>query len=242
VGEIVKDHRCGSAIVAAALLFALLPWDEAAASPSYCNSMPGTRAELIRTPRADANLELLALALSDGVTAEQVIYERLLRDVTAIRKLKAPLKRVAYRHQHDGRTLVLRFSETASTMLSQRKYQFWDCVNQHYGFESAQGVSPGLFKVQLKGIYDLEKVARVYARVPGVVSVKPAELESADDGATILVNREEDVWHYIFRTTRAEAFYYFITRADQSVKYGGVWAGRVSGSPAWLRRYWFGAE
>jgi hypothetical protein len=239
----VKDHGGGPAVAVAGLLFALLPWDlEAASNPSYCNNIPGARAELSRTPRADTNLELLALALSDGITAEQTIYDRLLRDITAIRKLKAPLQSVGYRPQHDGRTLVLRLSEPASAMLAQRRYPYWDCVNQHYGFESTQGVSPGVIKVRLKGIYDLEKVAGAYARVPGVVSAKPDHLESDDDGATIVVKREGDVWHYVFRTERGSAFYYFVTRADQSLKHGGVWTGRAADSPSWLRRYWFGVD
>jgi hypothetical protein len=239
----VRDHGGSAVIVIATVLCTLLPWSlEAGSVPSYCRNIPGTRAEVARTPRTDENLELLALALSDGITAEQAIYERLLRDITAIREMKTPLKSVTYRPQHDGRTLVLRFSETAAAMFAQRRYPFWDCVNQHYGFESAHGISPDLVKLRLKGIYDLEKIAGAYARVPGVVSVRPDHLTSTDDGATILVKREADVWHYIFRTERGDAFYYFITHTAQSPKFGGIWKGRVANAPAWLRRYWFGVD
>src|SRR6187402_2787929 len=43
-------------------------------------------AVIASTPRADTNLELLALRLSSGVVAEQAIYDRVVRDVAAIRE------------------------------------------------------------------------------------------------------------------------------------------------------------
>ena len=236
----MKDHGGGSLIVAAAVLLSVLSSDlQAAPNPSVCKNLPGKPAELNRTPRADTNLELLALALSDGLTADQAIYERLVRDVAGVRSMEARLKRVQYRPRYDGKTLVLRFSEAASALFAQGTYRYWDCANDRFGFESAVAIAPDLVKVRLKGIYDLEKIASVYARLPGVVSAEPDENAAHDDGATILVTREGDAWHYVFRTPRANAFYYFATGSHQSPKYQDAWTNRASASPVWLQKYWF---
>jgi hypothetical protein len=156
--------------------------------------------------------------------------------------MEARLQSVRYLAPHDGKTLLVHLSERASALFAEGKYDYWDCVNRHYGLESAQMVEPDYVKVRLKGIYDLEKVASVYARLPGVLGAEPNQTTSIDNGATILVTRERDEWHYVFRTQRASTFYYFTTYGNQSPKSGGVWTGRASASPDWLRKYWFGTE
>ena len=239
----MKGHRFNSAAFAAALLLIVSASDlRAAPAASSCNHVIGAREEVLRTPRADTNLELLALALSGGVVADQAIYERLLRDVTAIRSMETRLKSVRYLPPHDGKTMLVHLSETASALFAEGKYDYWDCVNRHYGLESTQMVEPGYVKVRLKGIYDLNAVASVYARLPGVLGAEPYDARSVDHGATILVTRENDEWHYVFRTQSASAFYYFTTHGNQNPKSGGVWTGQASSSPAWLRKYWFGTE
>lgn len=239
----MKDHGCGSKIAIAAVLLTVLSANlRSEPAPAVCNRLPGAREELSLTPRADARLELLALSLSDGVTADQAIYERLLRDTTLIRRMESRLKGVDYRPHNDGKTLLLRLSENASARFADQNYHYWDCVNRHYRVESTQVIASNLVRVRFKGIYDLEKLATVYARLPGVLSVEQEETDGIDDGGTILVTKEEDVWHYVFRTPRAGAFYHFVTRSGQSPEPGGAWSGRASASPTWLRRYWFGTE
>jgi len=239
----VKDHRRGAAARIAALSLLILPWSVSAGPIApVCSSLIGVREELRLTPRADSSVELLALALSPGVIADQEIYQRLLRDLTLIRRMEPRLKNVHYRPRDDGKTLVLRLSDNASTLYAQGKYRHWDCVNRHYRFESAQQIAPGVVQLRLRGVYDLEMLASVYARVPGVVGAEAQSLNSIDDGATILVSRENDVWHYIFRTSRAKAFYYFTTQSNQSPRQGGVWTGRAATAPVWLRKYWFGTH
>ena len=242
-GTGAKNRWRRSLMFAAGTLLAVLHFGQhAVAASSVCKNLPGRRAELVRTPRSDANLELLALALSEGVAANQEIYERLVRDVAAIRAQEARLKTIEYLPPHDGKTLLLQFSDTAGALVTAGKYQLWDCVNRHYGIESTQVMSANRVQLHLKGIYDLEKVASIYARLPGVMSAEPGRPTRIDDGATILVKREADAWNYIFRTRRSNAFYYFVTRSNQGPKYVGVSSARSSTTPAWLQRYWFGAE
>src|SRR6185312_12133886 len=51
-------------------------------------TMPPTAAEgVAATPRADVNLELLALSIDPGrITADEDTYQRVVADITAIRK------------------------------------------------------------------------------------------------------------------------------------------------------------
>ena len=57
----------------------------------------GSVEQLAQTPRADFNLELLALSLEPGnITASQALYDRVVADVTAMRRLAPELADVDF--------------------------------------------------------------------------------------------------------------------------------------------------
>src|SRR5688572_1074664 len=74
---------------------------------AHCESQPEPQTSYERRP--DPNLELLALRLSNGLTADQQVYERIERDINSIRLMESKLKEVHYTPRYDGRSLLIKF-------------------------------------------------------------------------------------------------------------------------------------
>jgi len=103
--------------------------DAVQSAPADCE--PGPE-ELGQTPRADENLELLALAHSDGVVADQAIYDRIVRDVSAMRALEPAIANIGYFARYEPRKLLLEVSEATFSRMQQGDYSAWDCLNSAY--------------------------------------------------------------------------------------------------------------
>lgn len=223
-------------------------WNPARPDPRECGQ--GTAAEIAATPRADENLELLAVALSPGVTAEQEIYDRMVRDVTAIRALPpvvdgVSLTEVPFLATHTGRTLLLTPDGLATYQAMENgDYRAWDCLNDWYGFEGAdfEAAFPAELpwvRVRLKGLYDLHRVAAEYAALPGVVSAQPEGIDypavfylpslcAAIDGTT---------YRYFFDFPQGSALtFYFRASLTGAVKLVGVHNHQsLAPPPPWLQ-------
>jgi hypothetical protein len=71
-----------------------------------CPGPLGDPEDLVATPRAQENLEFLALVVEpDAVVASQANYERVVADVAAIRALVPDLASIEYRPSHDGKNV-----------------------------------------------------------------------------------------------------------------------------------------
>ena len=77
------------------------------------------------TLRADPNLELLSLKLTQGMVAEQAHYDRIVRDVTAIRRQRADLSDIHYFPEHDGRTLLFSVDTSDFSEMQAGTYRDW---------------------------------------------------------------------------------------------------------------------
>ncbi|MFP3939084.1 MAG: hypothetical protein ACOC7L_01705 [Acidobacteriota bacterium] len=221
-------------------------WKPARPAPKECGL--GTAAEIAATPRADENLELLALALSPGVTAEQEIYDRLVRDVTAIRELEpaegVSLENVPFLAFHTGRTLILTVDglETFRAM-EEDEYDAWDCLNDWYGFEGAEfdAASPAEHPwvlVRLKGLYALDLVAAEYEALPGVVSAQPERIDRPAIGflPSLCASVDGATYRYFFDHPQGSALlYHYRVTADGEVELVGVHDQQSAAPPPpWL--------
>lgn len=223
-------------------------WNRARPAPKECGL--GTAAEIDATPRADENLELLALALSPGVTAEQEIYDRLVRDVRAIRELEpaegVSLEDVPFLVFQSGRKLIL-LADNLQTFraMEEDEYDAWDCLNDWYGFEGAEfGVAgfpaaehPWVF-VRLKGLYDLELVAAEYEALPGVVSVWPETFAYPSVGflPSLCASVDGTTYRYFFDFPQMSPllYYYRVTAAGEVELVGVHNLQSAAPPPPWL--------
>jgi hypothetical protein len=167
-------------------------------APACPDDVPSA-AEIRATPRADTNLELFALRYSVGIVADQAIYDRVRRDVTAIHNADAAVAKIDYFPTSDGRSLFLSFETETAAQIASGDYHAWDCLNQTYQKTDLLLMSDKFGSygtLTLKGIYDIARVAKQYSALPGILSVSPNV--GGGDGPTICLTRAGDVWHYVF--------------------------------------------
>ena len=161
-----------------------------------CASDPLGGIDLSVTPRADTNLELLALKYSTSLVADQGIYERVVRDVGAIRLREPSVADIAYFPPDDGRGLLLSLEPEAYAQFRAGRYHAWDCLNERLGANDIQDVSEPYVSLTVRGIFRMKSLTDLYQQVDGI-----ARAESnlgVGDGPTICLTPGETVWHYVF--------------------------------------------
>lgn len=165
-----------------------------------CPQPIGTAEELALTPRADPNLELLALEKlePESLVVSQPTYDRVASDVAAIRRMEPSLVEVGYRAASDGRTLQLEWSTAASAAFDDGQYTAWSCLNDAYGLKDFRTLPSGI-ELVLKGTYDIDRVFELYRQLPEVTGGTP--YLGGSDGPTICVTRAGDSYDYVFDDT-----------------------------------------
>ncbi len=156
--------------------------------------------EIASTPRADEDLELLAMTQSSGLVVSQDEYDRVVEDLVTIRELVPELASIRYAAPWDGKSLWLAFDEATTEKVSAGDYRGWDCLNESYGFRKLEEDPMPLFTLRLKGIYDMPRLAEQYASLPGVESATAVTEDPAptgvDDGLCLLAIDTE--YRYVF--------------------------------------------
>jgi hypothetical protein len=209
-----------------------------------CPPALASAAELASTPRADVNLELLALKLSPGkLVAPQATYERVVRDVGAIRARGPELAAISFFPYADGKTLTLTVPAATADQMEAGTYHAWDCLNESYGaatpFEYIRiGKTPPDVFVYLKvrGTYAMELLAAEYAKLPDVSSADGNAV--GGDGPTICATAEGSTWHYVFDAASGDCpagcidhvFRHFTTTPAGVVTEAETWSTK-SGTP-----------
>lgn len=192
------------------------------------SSLVGTPEEIAQTPRAQYDIEIAALHLdNDLLVARQGTYDRILADVTAIRKTNSAIAStgmllpayisLGYTYS-SGHSLTLSIDRATYQEMQAGIYTDWDCLNNHYvlvGLDYTDVAGrpdynvPGVLAVDvhLKGVYNLDKIAALYGRLPGVSSVVlekvgPSGAPFGASTSVMCVDRDsEGVYRYAIETT-----------------------------------------
>lgn len=216
--------------------------------PPICGSLPGTADEIAATPRADENLELLALQLSDGAIADEAIYRRLVRDIAAIRAREPAVREINYFTPFDGSTMNLAFDEANAAAFREGGYHNWDCLNRHYRVVSITPFSGNGVTITFGGRFNQHKLGELYSSLRGVKWAEPVMY--VGDGPTIYVTRENDSWHYVFDDATGDCLsgcyasdaWYFVARGNSSPRFIARWissggSGAMRDAPEWVQKY-----
>lgn len=204
--------------------------------------------ELAASPRADGNLEALALELSKGAVADQPIYDRLVRDIGAIRSLEPAVASISYSGLYDPSSVMIEGSPELFQKLKAGTYDApaFECLAKLYGLkrvdvDSLRRLELGV--LEFDGVYNTVVVAKQVRSLPGVLSATPGP--GMGDGPTICLGRARDLWHYVLVDASGDCmsgciehhFFYFVSRADGSVEARGRFdeAPWSPARPAWLR-------
>lgn len=203
-----------------------------------CPTPLGSAEERAATPRADENLEALALTLEpERVTASQGSYDRVVSDVAAIRALQPALADIGYRAL--TKNLYVALTSIGAQSIAAGEYSAWDCLNAAYSATTLlnQSFSNDSAYVTLGGIFNLPLVAAQYAELPEVTEASPDGL--VGDGSSICVSRDGD--HYEYLVDRAggdcpsgcteHELHGFTSDAAGQVTALGEWSS-TSGEPA----------
>jgi hypothetical protein len=163
-----------------------------------CVQPLGSPEDLALSPRADENLELLALELEpDSDVVSQATYERVVADVALIRGLQPLLAPIRFRPPHDGRRLRISFDSAGTDALANGDTG-WSCLNQAYGakvFDVTDLFPVYAPEVELRGVYNLPRVAALYAEVPGIDSAEFSEY--IQNGPTWCIGRSGERYEYV---------------------------------------------
>jgi hypothetical protein len=208
-------------------------------------------AELAATPRADENLELLALKVSPGkLVADEAAYQRVVRDVGAIRAKAPALAKISLFPYRDGRRITLTVPVDTATQMEAGTYHAWDCLNDTYGAVLPAeyiriGNAPEAFvSLKTKGIYAMPLLAAEYRRLPGVMHVDDITL--GGDGPTICLTGGASTWHYLFDDASGDcpagcidhAYRHFTTDTAGTVTELEAWNSKQgTPRPDWVTQY-----
>lgn len=202
-----------------------------------------TADQLEATPRADENLELLAVVTGSSVTANQTTYERVVRDVANIRALAPEVAQISYFSSEvgTGRTINLTMEPSALSAVADGEYHAWDCLNQVYELTDEPAMlGTDVIQLTFEGLYDTRLIAEQYLDLPGVLSAGPTLLDPPPMGfSTICLLPEGDTWHYVFVDAPNGSgccdSYYFVTEPDGSVEQRTRWLGdQGTQRPNWV--------
>jgi len=172
------------------------------------------------TPRAYPELELMAIDLVGGFTADPDVYGRLERDISEAWGLSEPyLGDITYRPDDDGRHLVVAAGASTLQAMANGTYTDWDCANDWYEMVDIKSAT-GSVVVEFEGTYDLDALAVEYANLPNVTFAEPQHV--LGDGPTICVTIDGDTYHYVFDEATNDCpsgcidhtYYYFTTDSD----------------------------
>ena len=153
--------------------------------------------DLAATPRADENLELLALSVSGTAVASQDIYDRVVHDVSAIPGSKPEVQGIEYFPRNDGRSLILEVDAPTAESVRAGGYHDWDQLNTRWRFVEKKELSDSRFlELRFRGIYDMATVAKEYAVLSGVRVAEPNG--NGGDGSTICLTIEGSKYRYVF--------------------------------------------
>ncbi|MBN1606746.1 MAG: hypothetical protein JW940_08935 [Polyangiaceae bacterium] len=209
-----------------------------------------TAEELAATPREDPNLEQLAASHSDGIVADQAVYDRVVRDITMIREEAEDISGIDYWPPNDGKTLLLMVDAATFEAMQADSYADWDCLLDSYPVDDIQYEEHThdryVVQIVLRGIYRLDPIAAQFAELSGVSSALPDFF--IGDGPTLCLTPSDSVWHYVFDQASgdclagciAHSYTYFTVSSDgATIERVGSWGTGSASSPApdWVAEY-----
>lgn len=188
-----------------------------------------TPEEIASTPRSDENLEMMAIEHRDteSVVADQATYDRLVRDIGAIRLLQPEVAGIDFLAEGrlGKRWFVVEVSHETAQAIENSEYHAWDCLNEGYGVQTTEILEPidSCQRVLLtfRGLFDIEELSAAYLHLPGVLGVRPywdngPGLQTTHD---ICLRKESTFWRYMFVGLSPiddgfKSFYYFTVSED----------------------------
>jgi hypothetical protein len=154
-------------------------------------------AEVEARPNRDAAIEGLGLTLTDAMVVPDALYQRLARDIEAIKARNADLAAIDHRHEFDPTSLLVEAADEATMeAIRDGDYNAWDCMESDHGQSRVHHMFGNHFEVRFDRAYDMRQLGELYTRLPGIVHTN-LNL-NVGDGSTITVERSGQTHTYRF--------------------------------------------
>lgn len=142
-----------------------------------------TPQETALTPRADVDVEILALRASGEVVAPTEIYQQIAEDLAGIRAEVPALAEIHPRPIEAPSSLNVELDDAGLALLEQGAYDAWNCPNALYRVMSlGQPSSQGVVSLLFRGRYRMLVVRDDYRELEHVVSAStPLAIGGGDD-------------------------------------------------------------
>lgn len=202
----------------------------------------GTAQEIAATPRANPELEHMALDMGGGLTADPAVYDRVVADVSAIRSSFPELPEVRYVGRWRPDQLILSVTPAAFRQIEAGAYDAWNCLNTWYELEQTDLAehSDRWLVLTFDGVYDVPVLAADYAALPGIAAAEPNG--TGADGSELCGSIEGTTHHYVVRQASGdcpagctrEGLTHFTSAPGQVPEPAGTWtSGDPAPRPAW---------
>lgn len=216
--------------------------DDSPACPEF--ERLATPEELARTPMDDRGAELLAWEATKSFIAPLDVYERVKRDFAAIHATEPDLAHISGAHR-SWVELGLTWTEAGKAAIDAGTYHAWDCLNEYYGATSFRSFDlVAVTFINFAGNFDMEMLAREYARLPDVESTDVSGLSGGSSDACLSIDGEE--YRYILDLASGDdciagcpdhEYFGFSTTPDGTVTPLGRHVNSDPAVPAWFT--WF---
>ena len=211
----------------------------------------GTNSEILATPREDYSLEMLAISMTDTITAPQAVYDRLTKDVPAMQdvlenKMDSSVmnyegSKINHIPLRSGRTLIIGSDTNTIQRMKNGTFSEWECLASWYKLEHLEEYFGVIVIATFNGVYNLKKISEEFKNLPGVRYV---EFNSRlGGGSSVRGKMEGETWHFVFEAAWGDCpagciyshFYYLTTKPGAGPIFVEEWV--KGGRPEWMK-YW----
>ncbi len=126
--------------------------------------------------RQNAEAEQLSIEATGALTAPQVVYDRVVRDLDSIRAAYPSTVNITARPSWNLQQLIIGLTDSAKTAVMDGSYTAWNGLNSAYGviqIDKSLLNSYGAVNLTFSGRYNIPLVAAEYAGLTGVRYAEP---------------------------------------------------------------------
>lgn len=229
---------------------------------SGCPADAGMRADDVSAaPRADKNLELLALDAQPfgRLSVDPAVYERVVRDVAAARGLEPELADVSFMPANDGQTFLLDPGRDNLRKFERGAYHGLDCFFATYGGEIVGAIDhrftpdedDELLVLRFHGTYHAAAMLNLLSdsvdhTLLAYGAMNPdGSPQAFVDGPTICLATNDVTWHYVFvdtdgpctgETCQSTTDFYFTSDPNGEVVLRDTWVESNATPPVWMQQ------
>jgi hypothetical protein len=197
-----------------------------------------TPAAIAQSPFANREAETLAIEASGAVVAPQQVYDRIVRDLDAIRASN-PVDGIRTTASWVPDELLIGFDDAGKAAVAAGAYTDWNCSNALYGMTSID-VRSAFVLVHYGHLFNMPLLAATYATLPHITYAEPNGLYG--DGDDVCASSDGETYSYVFDAGSGDCaagciehtYWGFSTSETGEITSLGTWSSVSGNPPRWF--------